>query len=115
MDETYIQLLAEIESLKSEIAELRMAQGGAENAGGASGAVGEMLVPIGQIGGQDVEIFTDVFPTGGSSGAKVLGSVKLTPFRDANNNADTNIKFDISEDTVNNETKTVIKIGVYYV
>lgn len=51
MDENYIQLLAEIESLKSQLAELRMAQAGEESVGGAGGAVGAMLVPIGQIGG----------------------------------------------------------------
>ena len=52
MDENDIKLLAEIESLKSQIAELRMAQAGMENVGGAGG-IGAMLVPIGQLGGGD--------------------------------------------------------------
>lgn len=111
MDENYIQLLAEIESLKSQIAELRMSQTGAENAGGAGG-INAMLVPIGQLGGREVEVLTDIYPTGGSSRAKVLGNLKLTVMRDANNNADTNIKFDISKDDSANVT--TVKIGVYY-
>lgn len=53
MDETYSKLLAEIESLKSQISELRMAQANADEAGGSGGAVGSMLVPIGQLGGPE--------------------------------------------------------------
>ena len=51
MDENDIKLLAEIESLKSQIAELRMAQAGMENVGGAAVGIGEMLVPIGNVPG----------------------------------------------------------------
>lgn len=51
MDENYIQPLAEIQSLKSQIAELRMALARMENAGGAAVGIGEMLVPIGNVPG----------------------------------------------------------------
>ena len=51
MDENDIKLLGEIESLKSQIAELRMALAGMENAGGAAVGIGEMLVPIGNVPG----------------------------------------------------------------
>ena len=51
MDENDIKLLAEIESLKSQIAELRMAQAGMENVGGTAGGIGAMLVPIGNVPG----------------------------------------------------------------
>lgn len=54
MDENDIKLLAEIESLKSQIAELRMAQAGMENVGGAAVGIGEMLVPIGNVPGAGV-------------------------------------------------------------
>lgn len=54
MDVNYIQLLAEIESLKSQIAELRMAQAGMENVGGTAGGIGAMLVPIGNVLGAGV-------------------------------------------------------------
>ena len=112
MDENDIKLLDEIESLKSQIAELRMALAGMENAGGAAVGIGEMLVPIGQLVGRNGEILTNAWPPGGSSRAKMLGDVLLTVMRDANNNADTNIKFDLSEDA--NTDTTTIKIGVYY-
>lgn len=51
MEENYIQLRAEIQSLKSQIAELRMAQAGMENVGGTAGGIGAMLVPIGNVPG----------------------------------------------------------------
>lgn len=54
MDENDIKLLTEIESLKSQIAELRMAQAGMENVGGAAVGIGEMLVPIGNVPGAGV-------------------------------------------------------------
>lgn len=54
MDGNDIKLLAEIESLKSQIAELRMAQAGMENVGGAAAGIGEMLVPIGNVPGAGV-------------------------------------------------------------
>ena len=65
MDENDIKLLAEIESLKSQIAELRMAQAGMENVGGAAVGIGEMLVPIGNVPGAGVTLppgpFTPVY------------------------------------------------------
>lgn len=114
MDVNYIQLLAEIESLKSQIAELRMAQTRAENVGGAGGAIGEMLFPIGQLGGSDLEIVTDSWSSssGEETKEKALGNIYLTRMTNALGQFDTNIKFDISNNADANTTK--IKIGVYY-
>ena len=108
MEKEMIKLLTEIESLKTQIAELRAQRADENNDGG----IGAMLVPIGSAGGPDVEIMTDSYPQGGSSSAKVLEKVKLAPMVDANNAFDTNIKFDIVK---NDNTKTTtVSIGVYY-
>lgn len=121
MDENDIKLLSEIESLKSQIAELRMALAGMENAGGACGSVGAMLVPVGQLGGQSVTINVGAGcqPAGSTkTSVKLLDDVLLEPMTDSSGNADSNIKFEVYEGEGDSGVKdgiSHIKIGVYYV
>lgn len=105
---TIEELSARIVSLEERVSLLEQ-----QAATSGEGVVAEnnAAVPIPSIPGGEHRIATNV-PSGGHSEAKVLENILLEPMTDGDDVADTNIRFDITDD---DEDTTHIKIGVYYV